>query len=183
MSDAPDGGRTTGRPASAEAPLKRVKPRKLRRPVNEDVRDDARRSISVRVNTSDYGRLKMAAKQLGVRESDVFRHLLRLGLRRLIRVLDGDVSESERFRLLVSMVGEFSEDFGLTPRECLMLLNMRSSKPLQIDEADLELIGLSITHRRHAQSLLAGILGHPVDDKNLTQSLGDYLASKHHSAR
>jgi hypothetical protein len=64
-----------------------------------------------------------------------------------------------------------------------MLLNMRSSKPLQIDEADLELIGLSITHRRHAQSLLAGILGHPVDDKNLTQSLGDYLASKHHSAR
>ena len=183
MSDTPDSGRRPGRIAPEAALPKRVKPRKLRQAPDQDVRDDARRSISVRVNPSDYGRLKMVAKQLGVRESDVFRHLLRLGLRRLIRVLDGEVSESERFRLLVSMVGEFSEDFALTPRECLMVLNLRSSKPLQIDEADLELIGLSITHRRHAQSLLTGILGRPVDDKNLTQCLGDYLAAKHQSPR
>ena len=56
-------------------------------PVSDDhhsqVHDNAKRSISLRIHTTDYGKIRLIARRLRVRDSDVFRFLLRVALARL----------------------------------------------------------------------------------------------------
>lgn len=167
-----------GHPDAVEIPVvARRRTRVPRKLPFDAIKDDARRSISVRVNTSDYGRLKAAARRLGVRESDVFRHLLRIGLARLLRVLAMDVSPEERYRLLICVAAEFGEDFGMTARDCVSVLDAHGS--LALDDGDLELIGLAATHPLQASVLLDRLAGTTSDPANLNQRLGTYLAAKH----
>lgn len=149
------------------------------RPVIDDIQDDARRSVSVRINTSDYGRLKAIAGRLGVRESDVFRHLVRTGIGRLMRVLFGNEPRSGRYRLLVSLVAELGEDFALSAAECAALLESSSAAPLALDEDDIQLIAMSASHPQQACSLLASRLNEPIESAALTLRLGRYLEEKH----
>ena len=150
-----------------------------RRPMVDEIQDDARRSISVRINTSDYGRLKAIARRLSVRESDVFRHLVRLGVGRLMRALESNAPSRERYRLLISMAGELGEDFGLTVPDCAALLSTRASPRLTLDAADVELIALVATHPLHACAVLASLVHEPVDEASLVARLGVYLDEKH----
>jgi len=153
--------------------------RPSRRPVFDEIQDDARRSISVRINTSDYGRLKAIARRLSVRESDVFRHLVRLGITRLMRALDSEAPSRERYRLLVSLAGELGEDFGLTVPDCAALLSTRASPRLALDAADVDLIALVATHPLHACAVLSSLVDEPVDESTLVARLGLYLDQKH----
>ena len=168
-----------GRPLRELRKTGRAGGRPPRRPMVDDIQDDARRSISVRINTSDYGRLKAIARRLSVRESDVFRHLVRLGVGRLMRALDSNAPSRERYRLLVSLAGELGEDFGLTVADCAALLSTRASPRLSLDAADVELIGMVAAHPQHACTVLASLTREPVDEANLVAKLGRYLDHKH----
>ena len=52
------------------------------------VKDNAMRSVSMRINTSDFGRIKVIARRLHARESDVFRVLIKIGLAGLAPLCD-----------------------------------------------------------------------------------------------
>jgi hypothetical protein len=56
------------------------KPRACPEHASADVIDDATRSLSVRISVLDYGRIRVLARQLRVRESVATRLLLGLGL-------------------------------------------------------------------------------------------------------
>ena len=160
-------GRAVGRPPA--------------RPVVDEIQDDARRSVSVRINTSDYGRLKAIAGRLGVRESDVFRHLVRIGIARLMRVLYSNEPQSSRYRLLVSLARELGEDFGLSVQECVALLRQPSVPGLMLDDNDLHLVALSASHPQQACAVLTAELGEIVEPAALVARLGRYLEEKHSS--
>lgn len=160
-------GRAAGRPPA--------------RPLVDEIQDDARRSVSVRINTSDYGRLKAIASRLGVRESDVFRHLVRIGIARLMRVLYDSEPKSARYRLLVSLAGELGEDFGLSVQECMALLRHPAVPGLTLDDNDLHLVALSASHPQQACALLTAKLGEDVKPAGLVSRLGRFLEEKYSS--
>ena len=151
--------------------------------VEETIVDDARRSISVRVKLSELGRLKAIAKRLETRESNVFRYVLRIGLARLTNVLDGVVVPAQRWRLLIQLVGELSNDFGMDARACLDLLNSVSSGSMgDLAPEDLELVNLATTHPRVVLEYLERLNGGPVAATNLISSLSEYLQTKYSEA-
>jgi hypothetical protein len=148
--------------------------------VEESIVDDARRSISVRIKLSELGRLKAIAKRLETRESNVFRYVLRIGLARLTNVLDGVVVPAQRWRLLIQLVGELSNDFGMDARACLDLLNSVSSGSMgDLAPEDLELVNLAAKHPRVVLEYLERLTGGPVAATNLVASLSEYLQAKY----
>jgi hypothetical protein len=151
--------------------------------VEESIVDDARRSISVRIKLSELGRLKAIAKRLETRESNVFRYVLRIGLARLTNVLDGVVVPAQRWRLLIQLVGELSNDFGMDARACLDLLNSVSSGSMgDLAPEDLELVNLAAKHPRVVLEYLERLTGGPVAATNLVASLSEYLQAKYPDA-
>jgi hypothetical protein len=151
--------------------------------VEESIVDDARRSISVRIKLSDLGRLKAIAKRLETRESNVFRYVLRIGLARLTNVLDGVVVPAQRWRLLIQLVGDLSNDFGMDARACLDLLNSVSSGSMgDLAPEDLELVNLAAKHPRLVLESLERLTGGAVATTNLVASLSDYLQTKYPDA-
>ena len=151
--------------------------------IEESIVDDARRSISVRIKLSELGRLKAIAKRLETRESNVFRYVLRIGLARLTNVLDGVVVPAQRWRLLIQLVGELSNDFGMDARACLDLLNSVSSGSMgDLAPEDLELVNLAAKHPRVVLEYLERLTGGPVAATNLVASLGEYLQAKYPEA-
>ncbi len=151
--------------------------------VEESIVDDARRSISVRIKLSELGRLKAIAKRLETRESNVFRYVLRIGLARLTNVLDGVVVPAQRWRLLIQLVGELSNDFGMDARACLDLLNSVSSGSMgELAPEDLELVNLAAKHPRVVLEYLERQTGGAVATSNLVASLSEYLQAKYAEA-
>ena len=184
MSSSPDAFEGSPEPSSKGAPGSEwpALPRRPWVPRVEgpaDIREDARRSVSVRINTSDYGRVKAAAKALRVRESDIFRHLLAVGLEKLMRVLEVRVDPAQGARLLVETTREFARDFGMDVEETLKVLpplNGRRASPLT--DEDLDLLRIYATHPGHACSVLAARLGRAVAQEDLGTLLADYLQSR-----
>ena len=151
--------------------------------IEESIVDDARRSISVRIKLSELGRLKAIAKRLETRESNVFRYVLRIGLARLTNVLDGVVVPAQRWRLLIQLVGELSNDFGMDARACLDLLNSVSGGSMgDLAPEDLELVNLAAKHPRVVLEYLERLTGGPVAATNLVASLSEYLQAKYPEA-
>lgn len=171
-------------PPSVAAPSVLTRPprRKPATSVTEGgaIYDDARRSISVRINTSDYGRMKVASRRLGVRESELFRYLVRSGMSRLITVLEGKLREGSRYHLLVRIAADWRVEMGLTATECADLIGcLGEAEALELDESDLLLVDLAATRPSEAAALLGLQLGVAIDKAQVVARLGDHLAQKY----
>lgn len=137
----------------------------------------------MRIKLSELGRLKAIAKRLETRESNVFRYVLRIGLARLTNVLDGVVVPAQRWRLLIQLVGELSNDFGMDARACLDLLNSVSGGSMgDLAPEDLELVNLATKHPRVVLEYLERLNGGPVAATSLISSLSEYLQTKYSEA-
>ena len=153
---------------------------KVLRRQGEAVYEDAKRSISVRISTSDYGRIKVASRHMRIRESEVFRYLVGAGMSRLIKVLEGRLAEGSRYQLLVRVAAEWRLELGLPAVETAALLGcLGDQAPLALDDADLLLVDLAATRPAEAAALLGLRLGGEVEEGSVVDRLGDYLARKY----
>jgi hypothetical protein len=113
------------------------------------IHDNAKRSVSVRINTSDYGRIKVAARRLRTREADVFRYLLQVGLNRLAPLLEECLEASTYLRALAELGPALGAMLGLSAREFADLLHSLKHRTLPaLDHEDFELIDLAAAHAR-----------------------------------
>ena len=165
------------RPTEAREVRRSVKA--LRR-AGEAIHDDAKRSVSFRISTSDYGRIKVAARHFRMRESELFRYLVGVGTSRLIRVLEGAVASGARYHLLVRMAVEWRRELGLAAVEAAALIGcMGGGPPLVLDAADLLLVDLAASRPTEAAALLDLQLGEQVGERCVLERLGDYFALKY----
>jgi hypothetical protein len=144
------------------------------------IHDNAKRSVSIRINTSDYGRIKVAARRLHAKEADIFRYLLQVGLSKLSPLLGEGLEDRAYFRALTDLGPDLAANFGVTAREFVTLIGAftgRTAPPF--DQADLELVDLAGTHPRMVQARLAEVCGGPVAEHELRSALHDYLAMKY----
>lgn len=144
------------------------------------IHDNAKRSVSIRINTSDYGRIKVAARRLHTKEADIFRYLLQVGLSKLSPLLGEALEDRTYFRALTDLGPDLAANFGVPAREFVNLIGAFTGRRAPtFDEADLELVDLAGTHPRIVQARLAEVCGRPVAEEELRSALHDYLSTKY----
>ena len=79
---------------------------------------DSKRSISLRLNISDHDRIRVIAKRLRARESDVFRFLLRLALAKVAPLSNTRNNGSELLPAFVDYATELTTHFDRVIYKC-----------------------------------------------------------------
>ncbi len=144
------------------------------------IHDNARRSVSIRINTSDYGRIKVAARRLHAKEADIFRYLLQVGLTKLGPLLGADLDERSFLGTLADLGPDLAANFEVSAREFVTLLSAFTGREAPaFDATDLELVDLAGTHPHMVQGRLAECCGRPVEEHELRSVLHDYLVMKY----
>ena len=177
----------TGEPALRLNPQERQpKPSRRSKPTRthgDAVFDDAKRSISVRISTSDYGRIRVAARHMRMRESEVFRYLVGVGMSRLIKVLEGAPGDDQRYQRLVRVAAEWRRELGITAADSIPLIGcLGGTAPPVLEDADLLLVDLAATRPGEAAALLGLRVGTHVDQVSVIARLGDYFVRKYSGA-
>jgi hypothetical protein len=147
------------------------------------IHDNAKRSVSIRINTSDYGRVKAAARRLRTREADIFRYLLHMGLARIGPLLSETVDRENYVILLASLGPDLRAHFGCGASDLASLVQPGAGQswPL-IDADDFELIDLAGSHPRLAQEQLRQLQGVEAGPRDLRADLLTYLRRKYLAA-
>lgn len=115
------------------------------------INDNAKRSVSIRINTSDYGRIKIASRRLRTREADLFRYLLQVGLNRIQPLLEEDLDAASYLRALAELGPDLGFSLGLGAREFTVLLQNYKHRALPtVSAEDFDLIDLAGSHPRLA---------------------------------
>lgn len=144
------------------------------------IHDNAKRSVSIRINTSDYGRIKVAARRLHAKEADIFRYLLQVGLSKLSPLLGEGLEDRAYFRALTDLGPDLAANFDVTAREFVTLIGAFTGRHAPaFEQADLELVDLAGTHPHMVQARLGEVCGRPVAEHELRGALHDYLAMKY----
>ena len=142
--------------------------------------DDAKRNVSFRILTSDYGRVRYVANKLQTRDSAALRFLLHIALDKCEPLFDNAASPDSRIKLLAELGPEFAAYFGFGAK----MLGARfcggdSGDDIDIDEEDLELIvafGVSPGLAQRRLALMPGVQSVSADPRNAFRT---YLLDKY----
>lgn len=141
------------------------------------INDNAKRSVSIRINTSDYGRIKIASRRLRTREADLFRYLLQVGLNRIQPLLGDDLDAASYLKALAELGPDLGFSLGLGAREFTTLLQTFKHRALPTVSADdYDLVDLAGTHPRLVLERL-GLAPDAEDD--VKAALHGYLRRKY----
>ena len=145
-----------------------------------DIEDNAKRSVSIRINTSDYGRIKAISNQFKTRESSVFRFLLASGLQELAPLYGLCDSREELVELLCDQGPELTVSFDMDIAEWQRVLaQVNRNHAVMLDKHDIEIIMLAGTSVGTAAAKLATVTGLQVDVDGLRVALKRYLREKY----
>ena len=142
--------------------------------------DNAKRSVSIRINTSDFGKIKTIARRLRVRESEVFRYLMRRSLKAVGPLYQNDTRHREIFDVLMEDNGELISEFNLgTDKLGDLFEQIRSQDGKPLDEDDLELLAMLNMPEKFLALRLSEILGQKIEPSEVLARLNEYLESKY----
>lgn len=142
-----------------------------------EIRDDAKRSVSIRINVSDYGKIKTIARRLRVRESTVFRYLLKDGLQSLAPLYQTKPSLKEVLEVLFEHPNAFLAEFRLDNKRLSNLLN--GILDTEMDTADIEFIASISAAPKYLAQRLSDKLGLEVAEAQSVAMLKHYLLEKY----
>ena len=144
------------------------------------INDNSKRSISVRINTSDYGRIKAIARRLKIREPEVFRFVLRAGLADIAPLSNSRSSLEDLLSMFATRGRELIEHFKLNARRLNQILNGEDSAVgARIDQADLELLAMTNLPAYMLVLRLQELTGHSVDPAQVHTEWCRYLTEKY----
>lgn len=142
--------------------------------------DNAKRSVSLRINTSDYGKLKAIAKRLRTRESDVFRFAFKLALAKLAPLYDMNVKGADLMSVFVECGTEIATHFNLDAKRLELIINQGvSDQDKRVDAEDVELLAMSAMPERYLSVRLREIANVDAKPVNAASLLRSYLNDKY----
>ena len=146
--------------------------------------DNAKRSVSIRINTSDYGRVKWLARQLRAKESDVFRFLLRSGLESVAPMYDSTRrTQAAIVSMLTTLGPELAQHFKLDPKRLQeWAAELTAGTGLEIAAEDLELLQMLPVSADFVRMRLAALTGAAAQGEDVRQALASYLVKKYSTA-
>ena len=146
----------------------------------EGIEDNAKRSVSIRINTSDFGKIKTIARRLRARESEVFRYLMRRSLKAVGPLYQNDTRRSEIIDVLTEDNGELISEFNLDTDKIGQLFDqICTQEGERLDDDDLELLAMVNMPEKFLALRLSEILGQKIEPADVVTTLDRYLENKY----
>ena len=146
----------------------------------EGIEDNAKRSVSIRINTSDFGKIKTIARRLRVRESEVFRYLMRRSLKAVGPMYQNDTRRSEIIDVLMEDNGELISEFNLDTDKIGQLFDQVCAQDgARLDKDDQELLAMVNMPEKFLALRLSEILGQKIEPADVVTTLDKYLENKY----
>ena len=140
---------------------------------------DSKRSVSLRLNQSDYERIRTIAKRMRARESEVFRFLLRLALAEVAPLDNTRATGAELLPAFASYAQEFASHFQLDTRRIDRVINSGANPSNLVDEDDIELLAMAGAAHRYLAVRVTELTGKDVRPDDALPAMRDYLDKKY----
>lgn len=148
-------------------------------PATETAIPDTKRSISLRINQSDYDRIRTIAKRMRTRESDVFRFLLRLALAQLAPLDNGRNAGAELLPAFVNFPVELASHFELDSDRIQRVINHGADPENVVDERDIELLAMAGQSHRYLALRISELTGEEIGADDVLPAMRRYLERKY----
>lgn len=142
--------------------------------------EQRKRIVSVRMSTADLTKIKGIAARLQVRDSDVMRFAVRMGLTRLAPLYDPGVTGSELLPAFIECGAELASYFDMDARQLESIINggMDPSER-RVDKADIELLSRSSAGEHAVNIKLQELADRPLRPLGPSSLLRQYLYEKY----
>lgn len=127
--------------------------------------------------------MKDIARRLGVKESDLFRFIVKNSLNKLLPFQDGAIRGTDLIPALLDCGQDLARYFDLDSDQLDHIVNQgleEGSK--KVDKEDLDILALSGSSDHYAMVKLAAITRQPIEKENLINTLKKYLSGKYQNA-
>ena len=150
---------------------------------SETILDNAKRSVSIRMNTSDYGKLKLIGQRFRTRESHVFRFLIQKSLKNLVPFFQSEASVLEVCDALIENAPEIFHHFDIDKDRLEGLVNQHSTNGQStVEPKDIELLMMLAVSDRYLAFRLGELTNREIPENAVKAELREYLRSKYSSA-
>ncbi|MGH8535855.1 MAG: hypothetical protein ACREXM_05155 [Gammaproteobacteria bacterium] len=144
------------------------------------IEDNAKRNVSLRVDTTDYGKIKSIARRFRVRESEVFRFMIKLGLATLAPLFDHRARGKDVMPVFVEHGSEITKYFNLDAVSLERVINGDLDEPDgRVDGEDVGLLAMATMPERYLCAKLRELIAEPVASAKAAETLKNYLTGKY----
>ena len=141
-----------------------------------------KQNVSVRLSESDIKKIKGISERLGVKDSELFRYIIKDSLARLLPFQQGGINGVDLIPALLTNGKDLTQHLDIDTERLNVIVNegvVSEDKLVQKEDLDLlTLMGKEICHD-YLTLKLAERGGGKIKDKNLEESLKEYLYRKY----
>ncbi len=145
--------------------------------------ENQKQCVSVRLSTSDIGKIKRIAERLNVTDSDVIRFGIKDILSKLRPLSDSSSAGSQLLPVFLEHGNEVARYFDFDAEQLDYIINQNADAGQAIDQADIELLAVRNVFPDYLKMQLEKLLGESVEEKELVSNLRRYLYSKYSCQR
>ena len=136
--------------------------------------------VSVRLTESDHRKMKDIARRLGVKESDLFRFIVKNSLSKLLPFQDGKIRGADLIPALLDCGQDLARYFDLDSDQLDQIVNGGLGETdKKVDKEDLDILVMSGASDHYAMVKLAALTCQPIEKENLLTVLKNYLSIKY----
>lgn len=139
-----------------------------------------KRSVSFRIDQSDFDQIKAITRRMRVRESDLFRFAIQITLNKLALLGDSDLKGTDVMPVFVDCGSEIATYFKLDSGRIEQIINADLEDDLKRVEAeDIGLLAMSAMPERYLTSRLKNLIDKPIESVGVAEALREYLNEKY----
>ena len=140
--------------------------------------------VSVRLTETDHRKMKEIAKRLGVKESDLFRYIIKNSLNKLLPFQDEQIRGTDLLPALLDCGQDLARYFDLDCDQLDQIVNGDlAEESKKIEKEDLDILAMAGSSDHYALIKLAALSKEPVMDEDLVSALKQYLTQKYQNTK
>lgn len=140
--------------------------------------------VSVRLAEADHRKMKDIAKRLGVKESDLFRYIIKHSLNKLLPFQDEQIRGTDLIPALLECGQDLARYFDLDTEQLDQIVNGGLDEDARkIEKEDLDILAMAGSSDHYALVKLAAISSQPLQEDDLVLALKHYLNHKYRNTR
>lgn len=136
--------------------------------------------ISVRLAEADHRKMKEISKRLGVKESDLFRYIIKHSLNKLLPFQDEHIRGTDLLPALLDCGQDLARYFDLDTDQLDQIVNGGlEEEAKKIEKEDLDILAMAGASDHYARVKLAAISKSPLPEDDLITLLKQYMTQKY----
>jgi hypothetical protein len=146
----------------------------------DDLDSHSKRSVSLRIDHSDFAKVKAIAERLRARESDVFRFAIKIALAKLAPLFDERIAGGNLMPVFIECGAEITSHFNLDARRLEIIINgAAAAEDDRVATDDIELLAMSAMPERYLSIRLKDLAKKPIHPDSVHAALREYLNDKY----